>query len=110
MIFCAWSYCNEPIFRPQSQCDAEMPSVFAFQAVVHKKTNALQHLLASSPTASNFLVSDSFPWLSGIWKWLVGSFPIILPILLAFDMSLHEVMPPILHLLKPSILHRHADL
>ena len=32
MIFCAWDYRNEPIFRPQSQCDAEIPSVFAFQA------------------------------------------------------------------------------
>ena len=31
MIFCAWDYRNEPIFRPQSQCDAEIPSVFALQ-------------------------------------------------------------------------------
>ena len=37
MIFCAWDR-NEPIFRPQSQCDAEIPSVFAFQASVHKQT------------------------------------------------------------------------
>ena len=34
MIFCAWDYRNEPIFRPQSQCDAEIPSVFTFQAAV----------------------------------------------------------------------------
>jgi len=33
MIFCAWDYRNEPIFRPQSQCDAEIPSVSAFQAI-----------------------------------------------------------------------------
>jgi len=44
MIFCAWDYRNEPIFRPQSQCDAEIPSVFAFQPAVHKQTNAVQHL------------------------------------------------------------------
>ena len=41
MIFCAWDYRNEPIFRPQSQCDAQIPSVFAFQAAVHKQTNAV---------------------------------------------------------------------
>jgi len=41
MIFCAWGYRNEPIFRPQSQCDAEIPFVFAFQAAVHKQTNAI---------------------------------------------------------------------
>jgi len=38
MIFCAWDYHNVPIFRPQSQCDAEIPSIFAFQAAVHKQT------------------------------------------------------------------------
>jgi len=63
MIFCAWDYRNEPIFRPQSQCDAEIPSVFAFQAAVHKQRNAVQHLSASIRTAPNFLASESFPWL-----------------------------------------------
>jgi len=52
---------NEPIFHPQSQCDAEIPSVFAFQAAVHKQTNAVQHLSASIRMAPNFLAS--FPWL-----------------------------------------------
>ena len=41
MIFCAWDYRNEPIFRPQSQCDAEIPSVFAFQAAVHTSKQTL---------------------------------------------------------------------
>jgi len=51
MIFCAWGYHNEPIFRPQSQCDAKIPSVFAFQAaLLHKETNAVQHLSASNRT------------------------------------------------------------
>ena len=59
MIFCAWDYRNEPIFRPQSQCDAEIPSVFAFQAAVHKQTNAVQHLSASIHTAPNFLLNHS---------------------------------------------------
>ena len=45
MIFCAWDYRNEPIFRPQSQCDAEIPSVFAFQVAVHKQTNAVQYFV-----------------------------------------------------------------
>jgi len=71
MIFCAWGYPNEFIFRPQSQCDAEIPSVFAFQTAVHKQTNAIQHFSASSRTGPNFLVSESFPWLSGVLKWLV---------------------------------------
>jgi len=68
MIVCAWNYLNEPIFRPQSQCNAEIPSVIAFQATVHKQTNAVQHLSASSHTALNFFVSGSFPWLSGVLK------------------------------------------
>jgi len=61
MIFCAWDYRNEPIFRPQSQCDAEIPSALAFQAA-HKQINAVQHLSASIRTAPNFLASESFPW------------------------------------------------
>ena len=81
MIFCAWDYRNEPIFRPQSQYDAEIPSVFAFQAAVHKQTNAVQHLSASIGTAPNFLASESFPWFWGVLKWLVESLPIV-PILL----------------------------
>jgi len=59
--FLRWDYRNEPIFRPQSQCDAEISSVFAFQAAVHKQTNAV--LSASIRTAPNFLASESFPWL-----------------------------------------------
>ena len=110
MIFCAWDYRNEPIFRPQSHCDAEIPSVFAFQAAIYKQTNAVQHLSASIRTASNFLDSESFPWLWGVLKWLVESLPMIVPILLDFDTSLAQVMPPILHLRKPSLFHRYAGL
>jgi len=61
MIFCAWDYRNELISRPQSQCNAKFPSVFAFQAAVHKQTNAVQHLSASIRTAPNFFASESFP-------------------------------------------------
>jgi len=75
MIFCTWDYRNEPIFRPQSQCDAEIPTVFAFQAAVYKQTNTVQHLSASIRTAPNFLASESFSWLSGVLKWLVESLP-----------------------------------
>jgi len=53
---------NPVVPSPQSQCDAEIPSVFAFQAAVHKQTNAIQHFLASIRTAPNFLASESFPW------------------------------------------------
>jgi len=63
MIFCAWDYRNKPIFRPQSQCDAEIPSVFAFQAAVHKQINTVKHLSASIRSAPNFLASELFPWL-----------------------------------------------
>jgi len=94
MIFCACAYRNELIFRPQSQCDAEVPSVFVFQAAVHKQTNAVQHLSPSSYTAPNFLVSESFPWLPGVLKCLVESFPMILPILLACDTSLTATAMP----------------
>jgi len=94
MIFCAWGYRNESISRPQSQCDAEILSVFIVQAVVHKQTNAVQCLSASSHLISslNFLVSESFPWLSGVLKWLVESFPMMLPIFLAFNTGLHKVI------------------
>ena len=97
MIFCTWDYRNEPIFRPQSQCDAESSSVFAFQAAVHKQTNVIQHLSASTRTAPNFLASESFPWLWDVLKWLIESLMIV-PILFDFDKSLDQVMPSILHL------------
>jgi len=48
--------------------NAMQKSVFAFQAAVHKQTNAVQHLSASSRTALNFLVPKSFPRLSGVLK------------------------------------------
>jgi len=64
--FGAWNYRNELISRPQ--CDAEIPSVFAFQAAVHKQTTVVQYLSVSSRTAPNVLVSESFPWLSGVLK------------------------------------------
>ena len=34
----SWDYRNEPIFCPQSQCDAEIPSIFAFQLFTSKQT------------------------------------------------------------------------
>ena len=110
MIFCTWDYRNEPIFGPQSQCDAEILSVFAFQAAVHKQTNAVQHLSASIRTTLNILASESFPWLWGVLKWLVESLLLIVPILLDFDTSLVQVMPPILHLRKSSLFHRYTGL
>ncbi|GFU90624.1 hypothetical protein TNCV_4450201 [Trichonephila clavipes] len=45
-----------------------------------------------------------------VLKWLVTSLPMILTILVAFDTSLDQVMPSILHLRKPSLFHRHAGL
>jgi len=47
---------------------------------------------------TNFLVSESFPWFSDVLKWLVESLLMTLPILHAFNTSLHEVMPSIIHL------------
>ena len=52
----------------------------------------------------NFLASESFPWLWGVLKWLVESLPMIVPILLDFDTSLAQVMPPILHLLSSTAM------
>jgi len=40
--------------------------------------------------------------------WLVESLAMIVPILLDFDTSLAQVMPPILHLRKPFLFHRYA--
>jgi len=68
-------------------------SILTFQVAVHKQTNAVQHLSVSNRMAPNFLVSESFPWPSGILKWLVESLLMIWPIFLAFDTSFHEVMP-----------------
>jgi len=69
MIFCVWDYHNESIFLSQSQCDAEIFSVFDFQAAVHKQANAV-HLSAS--TASNFFISELFPRFSGIINGLLS--------------------------------------
>lgn len=49
------------IFCPQSQCYAEIPSAFAFEATVHKQANAVEHILVSTRAGPNFLVSESFP-------------------------------------------------
>ena len=40
----------------------------------------------------------------------VESLPMIVPILLDFDTSLAQVMPPILHFRKPSLFHRYVGL
>jgi len=32
------------------------------------------------------------------WKWFIEQLPMILQVLLAFDIDFHQVMPPILHL------------
>lgn len=78
---------------------------FALQVLVYKQTNAVQPLSASTHTASDFLVSKSFPWLLGNLKWHVALLSMILKIFIAFDTSLDQVMPPILHLRKLSLSH-----
>ena len=97
MIFCAWDYRSGPIFRCRSQCDVKTPSDSVFEAAVHKQRNVVQYPSASTCTESNFLASESVPWLWGVSKWLFKSLPMILPILLAFGTSLQWVIPPIRH-------------
>lgn len=84
VIFCAWGYRNECIFRSQWQFDAEIPSVLIF----HKRTNAV--LSALTRMAPNFLASELFARLWGVLKWLVEALSIILLILRTFDKSLHQ--------------------
>ena len=101
MILCAWDYRSGPIFRRRSQCDVKTPSDSVSEAAVHKKSKAIQHLLASTLTQPNFLASESF-------SWLVESLPMILPLLLAFVTNFQQLMPPIGNLQKFSLFYRHA--
>ena len=107
MIFCAWDYRSGPIFLFRSQCDVKTPSDFVFEAVVHKQRNAVQHLSASTPTESNVLASESFPWLWGVPKWL-EALPMTQSILLAFGTHFQQVMPQIRYLRKFSLFYHHA--
>jgi len=87
-----------------------MHSFHGFEAAVRKQTNAVQHLSPLSRTALNFLVSESFPWLSGVLKWFVESLPMILLILLAFNTSLHNASNSASLKKMLSLFHRHAGL
>ncbi|GFW41091.1 uncharacterized protein TNCV_415001 [Trichonephila clavipes] len=50
---------------------------------------------------------SAFP---SVLKWLVASLPMMPTIHVAFDTSLNKVMPPILHLRKPTVFHHHGGL
>jgi len=67
-------------------------------AVIRKWKIAFQCLSISVHKAPNFLVFESFPWLSIVQKRLVELLPMILQALLAFDSDLLRVMPLILNL------------
>jgi len=67
-----------------------------FESVVRKWKIAFQRLLVSVHKALNFLVFESFPWLSIVQKRLVELLPMILQALLVFDSDLLRVMPLIL--------------
>ena len=58
MIFCAWDYRSEPIFRRRLQCDVQTPSDSLFEAV-YKQRNAVQHFSTSTRTEQYFLTSES---------------------------------------------------
>jgi len=55
----------------------------------------------------NFLAFESFPIIFNAWKWLIELVPMILQVLLAFDMDLYRIMPPILHL-QPILVLEHV--
>ena len=76
MIFYPGDYRSELIFRHRSQYDLKTPFDSVFEAGVHKQRNTVQHLSALTRTESNYLASESFPWLWGVSKWLVESLPI----------------------------------
>jgi len=65
-------------------------SVFAVEVIIHMKK---PFLLASIHAVSNFFAFESFLMFLIAWKWLIEQLPMILQILLAFDLDLHQVMP-----------------
>jgi len=95
--------------------DAKNLSFSAVEADVHTCKDAVRCFSASTRMASNVFASESFLILSNVSKLLCDQLLIILQVQLASDMSIHEVMPPILCLqsfsVHQSVLYlRHKNL
>ena len=95
----------DPFFVAGHNAIVKTSSDSVFEAAVHKKRNAIQHLLDSSRTEPNFLASEPFPWFWGVLKWLFESLLMILRILLMFGTSLQQVIPLIRNFRKYSLFH-----
>ena len=98
MIFNTYGYCRSSTFHHWSWYDAKDFSFSVIEAAVHTWQDAIRHLSASTCTAPNVLTFELFLMLSSILKLLCHHLLMILQVQLVPDMSLHEVMPPILHL------------
>ena len=95
-IFSSWDCPRISTSHLQSQSDAKNLFSLVFESAVHKCKIAIQCLLVSVHKAFNFLVFESFPWLSIIQKRFVELSPMILQAPLAFDSDLLRIMPLIL--------------
>ena len=68
------------------------------EAAVHMWHDAVQRFSTSTRTAPNVLAFESFLMLPNVSKLLFDQHLVILLAQIAPDMSLHEVMPPIIRL------------
>ena len=80
-----------------SQSDTKNLFSVVFESAVHKWKITFQRLSISVHKALNFLIFESFPWLSIVQKRLVKLPPMILQASLTFDSDLLRVMPLILY-------------
>jgi len=80
-----------------SQFDTKNLFSVVFESAVHKWKITFQRLSISVHKALNFLIFESFPWLSIVQKRLVKLPPMILQAPLTFDSDLLRVMPLILY-------------
>ena len=96
-IFYSNSYRIVSTFYHQSRYDAKNLSFSAVEAAVLMWQNAVWSLLALTHTAPNVLAFESFLMLSNVSKLLCNQLLMILQVQLTPDMSIHEVMLPLVH-------------
>ena len=94
-IFYAVDYRSVSTFHRQSRYGAKNLSFSAVETVVHAGQNVIRRVSASIHSP-NVLASGSFLTLLNVLKQLTHLFVMFFQVLLASEIDLHRVFPPIL--------------
>ena len=95
-IFYVLDYSSISTFHRQSRYGAKNLLFSAVEAVVYTWQNAVRRLSASIHTAPNVLASEWFLTLLNVLKQLIHQLVMFFQVLLAPEICLHRVFPPIL--------------